>query len=452
MKHTRKHITLTVTFLLGWLVSVAQGDPMPLSLEDAIKYSLQNNDSIKNARLDVLIQKAKNAEITGIALPQISGSGQGIAYPQVVQSFVPGEFIGAPAGTFIAVPFTPRFGNTLSLSASQILFDGSVLVALQARKAIIELAEEGANLTEENMRYSVSQAYYSLVVAQRQFEILKSSLGIFRGLLNDTRATYKEGLIEKIDVDRTTVAVNNLATDSLRVSSLLAVSEQLLKYRMGMDINQPVVLTDTSLAKTVATAQSLLTTDLDYQNITLYRFLEKQLTLNEFDLKRHRFSALPSLAAFGGYTHTYATNTFSDLFRNNYINYSNVGLQLNVPIFDGNQRRNRVKQARFEIEKTKNTMHSVRLGLDFQTSTTRTLLKNSLLALQSQEANLGLAFSVFDLAQRKYKEGVGSSIEVSQAQTDYLNAQNNYFQTLLEVNNTGTDLQRSLGLLRQQRQ
>lgn len=449
MKHTHRRTTLTITFLFSCLLTFAQQGATPLSLQDAITFAIGNNDSIKNARLDVLIQKAKNAEITGIALPQISGSGQAIAYPQVVQSFIPGEFFGGAPGSFTPVQFTPKYGNTLSLSANQVLFDGSILVALQARKAIIQLTEQSTQLTVENVRYNVIQAYYALVVAQRQFEILKSSLTTFRSLLHDTRAIYDAGLAEKIEVDRSTVAVNNLATDSLRVGSLLAVSEQLLKYRMGMDINQPIILTDTSLSQTVTTAQSLLTSELDYQNITLYRLLESQLTLNEFDLKRHRFSGLPRLAAFGGYTHTYSTDKFSDLFSNNYINYSNVGLQLNIPIFDGNQRRNRVKQAKLTIEKTKNTMHAARLGLEFQTSASRTTLRNNLLTLQNQEANLDLANTVFDLAQRKYKEGVGSSVEVSQAQQAYLQAQTSYFQTLLDVNASGTDLQRSLGLLRQ---
>lgn len=415
-----------------------------LSLQDAMNYAVKNNVTAKNARLDQLIQRAKNAEITGMALPNLSAKGEFTAYPHPIKSFVPGDFFGAP-GTFTAVQFTPQYSSTASATLSQILFDGSVMVALQARNAILKLTEQSARLSEENVRYNVQKAYYSFVIAQRQFNILKNTLAYARSMANEASILYKEGFAEKIDIDRANVAVNNLATDSLRIGNLITVSEQLLKYQMGMDIDQPIVLTDTSVEDKISDARGLLLKELDYNDRTDYKLLESQLTLNKYDLKRHKLSAIPSLSAFGSAAYNYATNNFTGILSSKYVFYSIVGLQLNVPLFDGLQRHNRVKQAKLNVEKTQNSIEDVKLGIDFQARSSKTTLSNSILAMESQSRNLALAQGVLDLVRKKYKEGVGSNTEVSQAQTEMLQAQSNYFNSMLDVMNAKSDLQKALG-------
>jgi len=440
---------LSLTLLLIPFVGLAQ-EPIELSLEDAVEYSLKNNTTIKNARLDVLIQQAKNDEITGLAYPKINGVGNYQDFLEPVKSFLPGEFLGQPAGTFVPVQFTPKYTTNASVTANQILFDGSVLVALQAKKTVMRLMELNANLSEEEVKLNVQKSYYSLVVAQKQFEILKSSLANARDLANDVRIMKETGFVEKIELDRTTVQVNNLATDSIRIASLLELTEQILKYRMAMPLNQPIVLTDTSLEGNLEESLNLINSTQEYSNRIEYNLAQTQLRLNEYDLKRHRLSALPSLSTFinGGYN--YSTGNFNELFqfRKNYQFSSMWGLQLNVPIFDGLQRRNRVKQARLTIEQTKNNIDELTRSIDFQTAQSQTSLRNALLAVQSQQRNQELAGTVLDLAQRKYREGVGSNLEVTQAQSDFLQAQNNYFQAMLEAVNAQADLQRALGTLK----
>src|SRR6185437_9269396 len=125
-----------------------------------------------------------------------------------------------------------------------------------------------------------------------------------------------------------------------------------------------------------------------------------------------------------------------------------VGIQLNVPIFNGLQRTNQVREAKLNIEKVNNSIENEKLTIDFQSAQARTTLHNSILQAQSQNRNLALANDVLDLAQKKYKAGVGSNLEVTQAQTDQLTAQNNYFSALLDVINAEADLKKALGLLK----
>lgn len=421
------------------------GEPLLLNMDEAMTLAVKNNVQSKNARLDIEKQKALNSEVSGLALPNISAKGEFQDYINPIQSFVPADFVGGPSGTFVAVPFTPKFGSTASVSGNQILFDGSVMVALQAKKTLLRLYQQSSRLTDQEVRYNIQKAYQAIVIAERQFEILNESIAYARSIANDLSAMYDNGFIEKIELDRVTVQVNNLASDSLRIKNMLDVSMQMLKYQLGLENDVNVKLTDNSIEDQIKDAELLLLEDLSFGKRTDYNLLRTQLKLNEYDLKRYRFAALPSLAVFGSAAYTYSTNTFSDIFDKQYIFYSLVGLQLNVPIFDGNQRRMKAKQAKISMWQTQNKIQDLERGIKFQKNQSSTMLNNAILTMRNQERNLELAKSVLELARKKYKAGVGSNLEVSQAQTEMLSAQNNYFQSLLDAANAKADLKKALG-------
>ena len=441
---------LKSTLLLLLLLPLAgKGqEAQSLSLQDALNYAVRNQIQVRNARLDVDIQKAQNGEITGRALPQINGSNQFTYNAVPVKSFLPAQFLNpnAPAGTFLPVTFVPKFQNTAQIALNQILFDGSVFVALQARNTIIDLVSLGVNASEEEVRYNVTKAYQGLIVARRQFLILAQSLAYARSITHDLDVMREAGFVEKIEVDRSRVQLNSLETDSFRTVNFLEVGEQALKFAMGIPIATPIVLSDTSLSDVLPTAQALLGDELRYENRVEFLQLNTQLRLNEFDVKRYRYQRLPSLSLFSNGAYTYGATTFSEIAKpNNYIFYLITGLNLNVPIFQGRQIHYRIQQAELQVQKTRNNIENLQLGIDLQTAQSRSTLRNNLLQLQTQQRNLDLANSVLDLAQKKYKAGVGSNIEVTQAQTQAQLAQNGYFNSLLEVINAKAELQRALG-------
>jgi len=438
-------ISLLALLMPHALHAQQNGEPLQLNLDEAMELAVRNNLQTKNARLDIANQKAMNAEVSGLALPNIKAKGEFNDYINPIQSFVPAEFIGGPPGSFVAVPFTPKFSSTASVSGSQILFDGSVMVALQARKALLELYEQSADLTEQEVKYNIQKAYQAIVIAQRQSKILNESIAYARNIAGDLSALYDNGFIEKIEVDRVTVQVNNLASDSLKIQNMLDVSMQMLKYQLGLENDVNVQLTDTSVEEQIKDAQLLLLEDLNFRKRTDYNLLQTQLRLHEYDLKRYKMAGLPSLAVFGSAAYTYSTNTFKDVFDKQYIFYSLVGVQLNIPIFDGRQRHNKAKQAKISVIKTRNQIEDVERGIKFQKNQSSTQLKNALMTMNNQERNLDLAKSVLELARNKYKAGVGSNMEVAQAQTEMLQAQNNYFQALLDAANAKADLKKALG-------
>ncbi len=453
---TRYILRLALVTMLPLLaLNAAAQEPMPLSLQQAMDYAVKNNASAKNARLDVEIQRAQVNQQVSVAYPQVNGKYDLNAYAVKPAQFFPGAFAaffpgGNPADTsdFQGFPLSPRYTSAGSITASQILFDGGVMIALKARNTVIELARQNGQLTEENVRYNVQKAYNALVIAHRQFNIIKNSLSSARSIAHDIAVLRQSGFAEKIDEDRTNVQVNNLATDSLKIANLLMVSEQLLKFQMGMDIHQPVMLTDTMIENSISDVVAVSEQPVDYTRRTEFSLLNTQQRLNEFNLQRYKLTILPSLSLFATGGYNTASDKFERVFNGKYYPSLIVGAQLNVPIFGGGMRLNLIREAKLNIEKTQNNIDNIKLTIDFQAEQAKTTLKNDVLQLESQKRNLALANSVLDLAQKKYKAGVGSNLEVNQAQTDLLQAQNNYFSSLLDVVNAQADLKKALGLLK----
>ncbi|MES2701746.1 MAG: TolC family protein [Bacteroidota bacterium] len=447
------------TLILLLITTAAQAQqPVRLSLKECTDYALKHNYTVRNARIDVLIQEAQVKQTVSASLPHINGKAD-LTYFNIPQrSFIDASTFPSgdptappiPAGTIVPISFTIPWTASTGITASQLIFDGSVLVALQARKSVIELAQQTEKVTQQTVRYNVFKAYNSLVIAYRQYDIVKSSLGFIRSMARDLEIMRENGFVEKIEVERTTVQLNNLATDSMRIGNMLTVSEQVLKFQIGMDINTPIVLTDTNVDKGMGEAALLLAEPKDYDRLPEYNALKTALRLNEFNLRRYKLAALPTLSGFWSYGVNTGSDEFGDLLKYRaYYPNSTFGLSLTMPIFNGFMRQYQVKEANLNVEKSKNNIDNLKLGLDFQSASAKTNLRNSLLLMDAQRRNLVLASDVLDLAQKKYKAGVGSNMEVVQAQTELLRSQNNYFGALLEVTNAQADLRKALGLLNQ---
>jgi outer membrane protein len=438
---------LLLSISLAPAQSYAQ-EPVALSLKDCIDYALKNSVSAKNARIDVELQKAQNNEVTGRTLPQISGEGKYTQFFDVQQQFLPSQFAGLPPGDFVPLGFSPKLSNVGSLNASQLLFNGSIFVALQARKTLMKLAEQKAEMTNEDIRYNVNKAYAGLVIAHKQFGVMKNSLDLMRKSTRDMTITYENGLVEKIEVNRMEVQLSNLQSDSLGLANIIEVTEKMLKYTIGMDMSTPIVLTDESVIDNASEAANLLLQESNVENNIGYQLAYTGVKLQEYDLKRYRFEGLPTLAAFGSAGYNRAADKFDDLINKPYPGFSLAGLQLNVPIFDGLQRRNRVKSAKLKLEKAENDLDNAKRGIEFQTKSAQSTLANALKTTEGRKRTMDLATTVLDLSQKKYQAGVGSNQDVILAQSDFLRAQNAYFEALLSVVNAKADLQKALGLLK----
>jgi outer membrane protein len=419
------------------------------SLAECISYAYQHQDSVVNAGLDVKSAGYKVKETIGQGLPQISGTAQFQDYLRLpvtlvdVSSFEP----SVPKGTLAPFKLGLNYQTTAALNLTQKIFDGNYLVGVKASKTYKELYERSLTRSRIEANVSVTKAYYQVLVSDEQIKLLDANIKQLKQQLDQTTAENKQGLAERIDVQRLTVQYNNLVTSRDNTVRLLELNNELLKFQMGMAITDELTLTDKleNINFDDAIANSSDTSF--YHNRIEYSLLETQKRLNEYDLKSKKAQYLPSLSAFANYGTSFQNNSFGNLYSANYPS-SYIGLTLNVPIFSGFQHLNQVRESKIAIIKSENDLFNLRNGIGLQANKARITYINGLQSLKSQKENMGLAEEVLRVAKIKYSQGVGSSIEVTQAQTDLDSADNSYIQSLYDALVSKVDLDQAYGRIK----
>ncbi|WP_411272962.1 TolC family protein [Daejeonella sp.] len=426
-----KYLTLILFLLLGLAVKAQQLDTIAaLSLKQAIDYAQNHQVAILNARIDEDIARNTVMQTIGMGLPQVSGNANFQDFIKLPTSLLPGEFFGQP-GTQVPVQFGVKYQSSVGLELNQLLFDGSYLVGLQASRTFKELSNKNLTRTRIETTVAVTKAYFSVLVSNEQLKLLDANMERLRKTLSDTEALFKNGFVEKIDVDRLTVLKNNLETERENVIRLLALNVNLLKFQMGMTVNSQLTLTDSITS--LQTDQTVLARDTSvYRNRIEYSLLETQKKLYEFDLKRYKSQFLPSLSAFGNTSQSFQSNNFSQLFDTNFPS-TIIGLRLSVPIFSGGIKLNQVRNAKMVILKTQNNLMNLQNGINLEVDQAQTNYTNSLKSLDNQKRNMELAQEVLRVSKIKYEQGVGSSIEVTTAETSLKESQNNYINALYDL-------------------
>jgi outer membrane protein TolC len=415
------------------------------SLQTAIEYATKHNGNYLNAELDKQLAEYKNREVIGIGLPQISGSFDIKDYVELPTSLLPGQFFGAPAGTFIPVRFGTQWNASAGITISQILFSSDYFVGLQAAKEFKLLSEKSLNRTKIDISVNVSKAYYSVLVNREKIKTLNANIERIKKIFDDTKALNKAGFVEKLDVDRLELTYNNLLTEKEKIERLIGLSETLLKFQMGYPIQEPITLTDGLKAEQFQDL-NLGESKPNYSSRPEFMLLESQQKINELDLKRYRLQYLPSLFAYGSYQRN-AQRTKFDLFdgEKEWFPIGVIGATLNVPIFNGGQKYYRIQQAKINLLKTTNNMNLLKSAIDLETSAAGVAYKNAFVSLQTQQKNKELAKSIFDTSKKKYEAGVGSSIELITAETSLKEAETNYLSAVYDLIIAKIDLDKAQG-------
>ncbi|MBC7744137.1 MAG: TolC family protein [Flavobacterium sp.] len=416
-----------------------------LSLKEAIDYSQSHQNAILNATLDAEIAKNTVKQTIAIGLPQISGNANFQDFIKIPTSLLPGEIFGQP-GVQIPVQFGVKYQSLVGLELNQLIFDGSYLVGLQAAKTFKELSNKNLRRTRIETEVAVSKAYYSVLVSNEQLLLLEANFSRLKKSLNDTEALFKNGFVEKIDVDRLRVLNNNLETERENVIELLKLNVNLLKFQMGMPIQTPLKLSD-SIDSLQGLVQTALPAQIDtnaFQNRIEYSLLQTQRSVNQFDLKRYKSQFLPSLSGFASTSQSFQADKFPTLFNQNFPS-TVVGLRLSVPILSGGQKLYQVRIAKLVVEKTDNDLINLKNGINLEIAQAQTSYINGVRSLENQKRNMQLATEVLRVSKIKYEQGVGSSIEVTTSETSLKEAQNNYITALFDLLINKVNLDRASG-------
>lgn len=438
-------LSLLSTFVLAQPAS--DGPRHNFNLQECIEYAYQHQDSIKNAELDIESAGYRVKGAIGMGFPQISGTANLQDFLQIPTQLLPGEFFGQP-GVFIPIRFGVKYQSSMGVNVSQILFDGTYLVGLSASKTYKELSQRNLVRTKIAATVAISKAYYQVLVSGEQLKLIDANLIQLKQQLNETIQLNEQGFAEKVDVDRLRVLYNNLNTDRTNSIRMLALGYQILKFQMGMPIRETLSIRDKVETIAIESEAHLVMEDRTaYKNRIEYRLLETAKALNELQVKRYKNENLPKLSAFGNHNFSYQEDSFKKLFNKNYPS-TIVGLTLNIPIFSGFQQLNKIRQAKIEVQKSQNNLEAAENGIDLQIDQAKAQYSNGLESLTNQRSNIELAQEVLRVSKIKYEEGVGSSIEVTQAQTALQEAENNYIQALFTVLTSKVDLEAALGIIK----
>lgn len=413
------------------------------SLKQVIDYALAHQSNVLNAGIDEEIAKNTVRQTVGIGLPQVSTNFNFQDYLKVPTSLLPGEVFGQP-GTQIPVQFGVKYNSSVGIELNQLIFDGSYIVGLQASKTYKELSVRNSTRTRIETVVAVTKAYYSALVSTEQLGLIDANLSQLSKSLNDTEALFKNGFAEKIDVDRLQVLKNNLETERENVTRLLVVNIDLLKFQMGMPIQAGLELTDKISDVRSESVQVQAIDSSVYRNRIEYSLLETQRKLDELDFKRYKSQFLPTLKGFASANKSFQSNDFSDLYSRNFPT-SVIGLTLSWNLINGGQRIYQMRNAKLAIMKTDNNLFNLKNGIAQEISISQKMYTNSLRSVENQERNLNLAREILRVSRIKYEQGVGSSLEVTTAETSLKEAQNNYINALYDLLINKVNLQKATG-------
>ncbi|MEM7105082.1 MAG: TolC family protein [Bacteroidota bacterium] len=423
-----KYLSCIILFLAASTMSLAQES---FTLQEAIEYAQRNHNDIRSAQLNVEDARFQIRETAAIGIPQLSGEITYNHYLKLKESLVPIDFFD-PESETIKVAFGAKNNFAGGLSMSSLVFDFSYIVGLKAAKELKELTQKQLNLSHQQVSNNVRDAYVATFIIQITEETLQKNITNLEKTLYETQQLYENGFVEQLDVDRLELSLSNLGVDLKKLTEQKAVLLNVLKFQMGYPMNDDIVLTDNiETLKQDALSVIIPEGNLDYSMRRELEVFDKQLVLNELNIKRIRAGHYPNLYAFAEYGQYLEGNR---IIKNGvWLNSAFIGFQISIPIFDGFQKKNSVARAQVNYEKIKLQKEEVERAIVLQIKNARVDYRNAVESLEATERSLNLAQKIYDTTKIKYQEGVGSSIEVTQAEQSLYQSQANYNNALYDL-------------------
>lgn len=419
-----------------------------MTLQEAVDFAKKNNPALQNADIDVRIAKQKVNEVASAGLPQISAQADYTGNPQIATTVVP-NFIN-PAGP-PTLEFQMGISHTLSgkINANWLLLDGTYFLGLKAASQYVTMASLMRANTAVETELNVTKAYYLALIADESMGLIESNITALEKTYEDTKALQENGFAEKVDKQRLELQLSNLKTQQTKIKDQRDMSYRILKFQMGMDVNAGIELTD-SLKGLIEKVSLLSMNDsVNYEARPEFKMLQQQQVLNNLNTRRYQFGYLPTLSAFGSHQqNSFAIeNQFSDLGKKFYGG-TTWGLSLKIPIFDGFYKHSLIQQTRLESLKTDNDIRNIEFVIENDVFQAKRNYETAVKAYEDQKKNLELAKEIRDISNIKQEQGVGSSLEVTNANNDLKQAENNYLTAIYDLLVAELNYKKALGQIK----
>jgi outer membrane protein TolC len=483
MKNRKILLLISIVFSMG-LFNRGIGQELPdklvLALQGAVDQALAYNKSLKNSRLEVDRARRRNWEAISQGLPQVDGALDYMTYfnyelefnfsmggdagitPEMIQEafiktqeqfpfYTANDLAIHGANTYydgylqsLLPPSTILLSDqsTAMLTVNQLIFSGQYIVGLQTAKLAMLISEQNLEFNELNIKESVISAYYLVLLTEESLEIVRQNLANLKETLAQTEVMYRTGMAEQTDVDQIRITVNQLANANTSLARNLELNYNMLRFQLGLETNVDLELTDDlkSLFETMQ-AESALDAPFVLDNNISYQILQTQEEINKKLVGLEQWNFAPTINGFYNYNAKILTTDFD--MNPNHL----AGLSMAVPIFSSGMRKARADQAKIDYNMAQINRDIMKDQLLLQEKQFKYNLQNSLENFFTQQENVEVAQRVYDSYRRKFEQGMATSLELTQANDNYLNAENNYLTAILEVMNAKLQLDKLMNTL-----
>ena len=427
--------------------------PVRLSLNEAQAYALENNRAVKNAKIDLLSADKRIWETIAMGLPQL-GFTANYQHQFVVPEISFGNYFdpnllpdGYITNTDVMnaylpspkVPLGVPDNTTFDFTLSQLIFSGEYIVGLQATKVFKEISVNSLARTEAQTKETVAGTYFLYLVLGESQRVLSASMASVDQTYNEVVKMNEQGFNEETDVDQIKINLSNLKRLVASVEAQRDVAMKLLKYQLGMEIEQPIELTD-SLSAIIqeGNVQYLSPPSFNFENSIDYKIVRNLESSSALFVKREQSKYYPTISGF--YRRHEQTNQPSFNFAVKDV----VGVGLNIPIFTSGTRSSKVSQAKFDLEKAQINTENAAQGLILEFETALTTYQTAYNNFVTNSESIVLSKKVYQKTLIKYKEGVSTSFDLSQNQAQFLNSESAYYTSILTLLNAKAKLDRIL--------
>ncbi len=448
MKNRIKAYLQLAVFVLAVSVAAAQPENQSFTLEEAKQYAMENSFVLQNSQKDITIAQKEVWKTISTGLPQISGSANYNMFLNLPVSLIPGEFFGEEAGTYIPVKFGQDYNSDFGFSVSQQIFDGSYIVGVGSAQIYLDLARQANEKAEIDIKNAVTQAYYMVLIGESNLNVMKENLANVTQLHKETQAYYDNGFREELDVDQMKILVRNAENEILKAEREIKVARVVLKYTMGYDIEQPIQLADTLQKFLAPFVSGNPKINFSFADHIDYRLANTNFKVSEKLLKLQKSTYLPKLNAFYNYSKT-AYGNKANLFESDvsWFPSSLIGFQLTVPIFSSGQKMMNVQQAKIEVAKAENQRRLTESTLQKDYLTAVAEMESALEKYENDKENRALAEKIVEKSRIKFNNGLTSSTELSQLETQYIQAYGSFVNSTMQLLQAELNLKKAAGQL-----
>ena len=453
-----KRFFQVVTILLASASVLSAQAPTALTLEEAVQYAMENNIGLERTQLDIADADAQIVERRAIGIPQLSASVNYqyfIDIPtQILPDFISPSIYGVLFAEELLEPreletsdgvpaqFGTKHNLTAGLDLNAMLFDGSYFVGLRAAREYRTLVQQQYSAAQYQVEKQVTEAFLPVLLIETNLSTLEQNIQNLSQLLTETRALYEEGFVELLDVDRLVLSLDNLETERDKLARQKEQAVNGLKMVLGYPMDAELVVEGSIPDMLDSMDEADLVSAVNPQARPDYLAAQTGSELNELNVRLNKSMYLPSLYAFGSYQQSLFANELSE---GEWFPTTVVGLNLQIPIFDGLYKKAKVQRAQLGLENSRSQIAELEQYINLEVTNARLAVENAMQTLQDREQNLALANRIYETTQVKYREGVGSSLEINQAEQSLYNSQLNYNMALYELLVAQLALEQAMG-------